>query len=347
MLARRRFRRRIEDALAVASPLALVEAMDAHLCSRSPDDVRDLIERSVKRMESGERAQLELYLNLEEPDDLLAHRFSAFLRQNPRAIAALDPQAVDAILAQLGEIPMVEHLRRRLPARAWAFVALVVAVAVLPLAAQYAHQRGLLQGLDEPVVPPAIVPFVERIGALPVPAAPQKHRAAQKHHARQKHRARRIAHHAPKHVRRRIASNAPAHHRRIVYRARWSHPFVADASQFGVRARLSVRSYLHALVEGNLPAALSHLGIPADGDTSALTELPIVTRSTNVEILGSRPQTGGNEQVQAEIRTGEREYYEVFDVARDGPAMRIVDRYYIPVNRRAQVAVRLFVQRSH
>ncbi len=351
MLARRKLRRRIDDALATASPLALAEAMDANICSRAPEDVRALVERSIARMDAGDRAQLELYLNLDQPDDLMAHRLSAFLRQNPRAIAALDPDAVNAILRELGEIPAVPHPVRRLSSSALALVALVLAVALLPLAAQYAHQRGLLQGLSDPFVAPVVVPFVERIV--------QHHASA----AVRKPRPKPVAHRVVRHPVARAAAPAPVHHavavrhhrprlvRSVAWKfdprnnpymnpQRWHHPYKSDASLFGARARLSVQSYLHALVAGNLQAALVHLGMPPTGDTNALAELPIITRSSMVAILGSNVQPDGKEKVQANIMTGKREYFAVFWVERDGPATRIVDHYYIPVNRSAQIASR-------
>src|SRR5579872_5709210 len=139
MFARRRDRRRIDDALAVASPLALAEAMDAHISARSANEVRALVASSIKRMEPADRQQLDLYLDPDAQDDLIGHRFSAFLRQNPRALAALDPGVLDAILAELGQLPEVEHTRRQIPARSAALAALALAVAVLPLAAQYMH----------------------------------------------------------------------------------------------------------------------------------------------------------------------------------------------------------------
>ncbi|HET9095856.1 MAG TPA: hypothetical protein VFN37_04290 [Candidatus Baltobacteraceae bacterium] len=358
MVSRRSVRRRIDDALAVVSPLALAEAVDAHICSRSTEDLRGLVGRSAKRMDGGDRRQLELYLNLDDADDLLGHRFSAFLRQNPRAIAALDPDAVRAILAELGEIPPVEHFTRRLPARTTAFVALVLAVSLLPLAAQYAHQRGLLQGLTDPLAAPAVItPFVERVSARTV--TPKVKKYAHPRHVP------RVAVHAAKRPKRRLIAQRDrpravhVHHpaRAVAWkfapvnnpyfnRARWHHPYFSDNSLFGERARVSVRSYLHAIAAGNLAAALAHLGMPAGADTSAIAELPIVTRSTRIAIVGSKP-AGEREEVQADITTGGQEYYEVFYVARDGPATRIAERYYIPVNRRAQVAVRSFVQNSH
>jgi hypothetical protein len=347
----RNVKRRINDALATASPLAVAEAMDAHICNQSSIDVRALIERSLKRMDGGDRAQLALYVNIEDPDDLIGHRFSAFLRQNPRAMAALDPEAIDAILAELGDLPRVEHPVRRLPPRTLGFALLALAVAVLPLAAQYAHQRGLLEGLNEPVMPPPVVPFAETIAHRAQARPPVHHRVRRiahrpvRHRAIAQHRTNVHAHYAvafqPR-ARRSAQFTWKFDRRNNPYfnRTRWRHPYVADTSPFGMRARLSVRSYLHALVAGNLSAALMHLGLPANGDTNALGELPIISRESTVAIVGSKPQADGSEQVQADITTAGREYFAVFAVAHDGPATRIVAHYYIPVNRSAQVAAR-------
>ncbi len=358
MLAQRKLRRRIDDALATASPLALADAMDVHVCSRSSDEVRAMIERSLERMDGGDRAQLELYLDLEEPDDLIGHRFSAFLRQNPRAISALDPQAVDAILGELGEIPPVEREVRRLPPRTIALVVLALVVALLPLAAQYAHQRGLLEGLAEPVMPPPVVPFAETIAVHHAAAKPAHHprrvaysltprrRAIAQHHVLRVHHA--VAMHPRAHRAAPVAWKFDRQNNPYFNRTRWRHPYVVAYSQahasylspFALRARLSVQSYLRALVAGNLGAALVHLGMPSNGNTNALGELPIITRASNVAVIGSKTQPDGSERVQAQIVTAGREYFAVFSVAHDGPATRIVDHYFIPVNRQAQVASR-------
>jgi hypothetical protein len=356
MFAARKVRRRIDDALAVASPLALADAMDAHIAGRSEEDVRELIERSVKRMDAADRRQLELYLDPRGTDDLLGHRFSAFLRQNPRALSALDPDVLDAILGQLGELPAVEHPVRRLPAGVAGLVALTLIVAILPLAAQYVHQRGLLQDLNAPQPPAPITPFVQQRVALgsmlPIRRAHHAlpHRAVS-HHAvvhRAKHHTAPYVAYRKRAVPKRAIAYMPRPHRRVrVHHHVWRHADVADASKLGARARLDVRGYLRAIIDGNLPAALAHLGMPATSSRSALAELPIISRRTRVAILGSRPQARGTEQVQADIVTDGREYYEVFYVVRDGPAVRITQRYYIPVNRSAQVAMRSLVQHPH
>lgn len=364
MLARQHLRRRINDALAAASPLALADAVDAHISARSTAEVRDLIARSAKRMDEAEREQLDLYVNPAENDELMGHRFTAFLRQNPRAIVALDPDAIDAILSDIGEVPAVERTKRRLPANLTAVLAMLVVVAVVPLFAQYAHQSGLLRDINQATVsaPAPIVPFVQAVAMHAVHAAhpaqrgharppARAHRAAQPRvhrnntHAAAVHRPAVRAHRAiaqrPRARRvRKIAWKFDRGNNPYFNRARWKHPFAVDRSLFGTRARLSVRAYLHEVVAGNLNAALSHLGLPAGSNKSAIAELPIVKRGTMVAILGSRPQRDGTEQVQADIVTGGREYYEIFSVGHDGPAVRIVDHYYIPVNRRAQVATR-------
>lgn len=333
MLSGRNLRRRIQDALATASPLALAEAMDAHICNRSAGDLREVIQRSRKRMDAGERAQLDLYVKPGDGDDLIGHRFSAFLRQNPRAMGALDDDAIDAILRELGDFGHIERPRRRLSTPVSILIGLLLAVALLPLAAQYAHQRGMLEGLAEPLLEPNVAPFVERVGV----ALHQKRPVVR--HARARHIARRAA---PRmHVRKRVVAMAPPAYvrpRRAVRRHVY-HELVADSSTFGARARLSVRSYLRALIAGNIPLALEHLGLPRYAGTAAISELPILASGTSVAIMGSKRSAGG-EQVQADIVTGGREYYEMFYVVKDGPAVRITNRYYIPVNRRAEVASR-------
>jgi hypothetical protein len=206
--------------------------------------------------------------------------------------------------------------------------------------------------LSEPVIPPPIVPFVQAVGAHhPALRKPVHHHAplVARHPAPHRtialHRARIRPHHtvalAP-HVRRRneLAWKFDRRNNPYFNPVRWRHPYVADVTPFGMRARLSVRSYLHALIAGNLSAALIHLGMPPTADTTALAELPIISRSTSVAIVGSKPQPDGSEQVQADITTSGREYFAIFGVQHDGPATRIFAHYYIPVNRSAQIAAR-------
>jgi hypothetical protein len=289
-----------------------------------------------------------LYLDPNDFDQLIAHRFSAFLRQNPRAIAALDPESIDLILAGVGQLPRGEFEVHRLPARTWVIIAAVVAVALLPLAAQYAHQNGLVQGLGEPAAAPLVAPV--RVAAQPLYTP---HRRPSVKHAVHKHAI--VAHHrVVKPVHYAIAARPARHsHAVIAWKfdphnnpyfnvQRWRHPYIEPPSTgFAARARLSVRSYLNALVAGNTSLALMHLGLPRTAGRAALAELPIVTRKSSVAIVSSRSQVDGRELVEADIVSGGHEYFEVFHVARDGAAVRIVDRYYIPVNRRSMVAAKI------
>jgi hypothetical protein len=352
MLAQRKIRRRIDDALAIATPLAIAHATETFICSHSQDEVRGFIERSRKRMDRSERAQLQLYLKAEMPDRLLAHRFSAFLRRNPQAVAALDPEAIDTILAAAGYFQRtdVQYEVHRLPARIWALVAIVVALALLPLAAQYAHQSGLVQGLGEPDAVVPLAPPVRHVAAR-VSVAPRRVARAQHHPLGARPV---VAHHPaairthqavavrPRHKTKLIAWKFDPHNNPYFNSLRWRHPFVQpQVGGFAARARLSVQSYLQALVAGNVSGALAHLGLPRSSGTAALAELPIISRKSTVSIVASRPRPDGGELVEADILSGGHEYFEVFHVARDGPAVRIVDRYYIPVNRRSELAAKL------
>lgn len=366
MLVRLNARRRVDDALAVASPLALAEAVEAHVAGLSTSEVHGLIARSLKRMDAVDRAQLALYLDVNDMGELAAHRFSAFLRQNPRAIGALDPQASNAILAHLGDLPKVEHLHRPLPLRTGGLVLLALVVALLPLGAQYLHQRGMLAGLRDPI---AILPI-----ALPVKtaraSAPHRH-PAKTRRVRPVRHVTRVAHKRVLKTPHRIAARRPAVRRRVTAlaapvrrarevawkfdphnnpyfnRARWRHAALSVpatreppfSSPVEGRARLAVRGYLRAVAAGNFAAAFAHLGMPANADPAALPERPIVEPGSRVAIVGSQTLDNGRTRVQADIRTHGREYYEIFNVVPDGPAQRIADRYYIPVNRSAQVAM--------
>lgn len=359
MLGRHNLRQRIDDALAVASPLALAQATDTHIAHCSPDDLRTLIKNSVLRMEPAELEQLGLYVDPGDEDDVVADRFSAFLQHNPRAIAALDPHAVIGILTELGEVAPVEHPQRKLSAQIWGVVAVALVLVVLPLGAQYAHQLSWIQRLDA-LAPAPIVPFVQRIALRRAPSRPSHahhvhprvHAAPRTVHVAQ-HRTLVPVPHAVAYRPRHVSSAPPVawkfdrQNNPYFNRLRWKHPYVTDAAFDGDRARVSVHQYLHALVVGNLGEALGHLGLPRTAATTAISELPIVRRNTRVTIVGSKRVKGGAEDVQADIVTGTREYYEVFHVTKDGPAIRIADRYYIPVNRPAVVAERSLIKRRH
>ncbi len=107
-------------------------------------------------------------------------------------------------------------------------------------------------------------------------------------------------------------------------------------SGFEGRAQLVVSAYLSAVISGDTHAALQHLGLPADASASNVSESPIVSRDARARVVSVDTQPDGRARVEVEINGRSGEYFETFYVARDGPAVRIVDRFYIPVNRTAE-----------
>jgi hypothetical protein len=409
MLARRTGRRRVNEALAVVSPLAFADAVEAYVTTLPSDEVRALVSRSVKRMDNCERMQFALFLGhdvasgsgdafftgpamrpeqverlVESCTDFLPNRFAAFLRENPRAVPALGDDAVNDILATL---PLTQAERtalpgsdrsRRVPLRAVLVFAVAVLIAVVPLTAQYLRQRAMI---GETVNPPATM--------LPAPdvvahhAKAPAHRAAQLPLHRNIARSPRPAHAVPKHV---IALSPPATHahaNRVVakrankqtrhvaslwkfdprYNPYFNHKGFARSSAvvagaapvakpsmsaFESRARLIVNSYLGAVIAGDTPRALAHLGMPAGTDPKAITESAIVSRGTRANIVAVKPGDDGTTHVQVDIVGRRGEYFEVFSVEPDGAAVRIKDRFYIPVNRTAEeISARLLATKPH
>lgn len=377
-------------------PAAFEHSVEAYLDTLNQEDLRSLVLRSIKRMDGAHRSQLALFLGHDvggDPIDevggssvpehelrefiescgLLRERFTAFLRENPRAVFALG----NAASAQIFGVPDAggadEESRkpaRKLPPRTAAIAAVAVALAVLPLIAQYAHQRGMIAGLDQLSMAPSItVP-------APVHSAPL-HRAVQPHHAVPAHTAK-----APKtpvvhHARAVAVYHPPVHraNRKVAVRSRriasvrnWKfdpqyNPYLNHrhwrpvavsanlppaARAFSSRAQLLVTSYLSDVVAGNTALALHHLGLPAGADVANVRELPIITRDSRVHVVAVRPQADGGAKVEVDISGRGGEYFEVFYVARDGPAARITDRYYIPVDRTAEErAARLLAKDGH
>ncbi len=306
---------------------------------------------------------------------LLRERFAAFLRENPRAIRALGKNtaarmmgtAVSAADFDAEERPFY----RRIPAKGGALIALVLLITFLPLAAQYVHQRGILAGLSEiTIVPPIGLGPARPVRApsraapqrvVSIPAIPLRH-APVLHHARAAHplvlhrRPRHIALHRPhpRHVR--IASTwkfDPQYNPYFTHNWHGGGPpraitprasvaavstprVVSYSSGFSGRASLIVSSYLHAVITGNTRAALQHLGLPATAPVNNVRESPIVSRDTRARIVSVKPDSSGTTRVEVELTGPTGEYFEVFSVARDGGAVRILDRYYIPVNRTAE-----------
>lgn len=403
MLARRTERRRVNDALAVVSPLAFADAVESYVTSLQKDELRALVLRSLKRMDASERLQFAMFLGRESSgggadeifggplvpisevahlveacDDLLPNRFSAFLRENPRAVPALGEDAVESILKTLPEAPprrsrMHDPGAGRISPKGALLIAAALLLAIVPLVAQYAHQRGILAGIaNEAIFPPAPLPH-----AAPAPpkkisarvAAPKPHAAKRVVHPK----ARRLIAAAPvaTHVRARakitrhtrprtpvrVASvwKFDPQYNRFVSHARavpipHAPPPAPSTSNgtFEARARLAVTSYLGAVIAGNTPSALQHLGLPADGDPKAIAESQIVTRDTRAQVVGVKPADDGTTHVQVDLIGRRGEYFETFFVAADGPAVRIKDRYYIPVNRTAEeLSARLLAKTTH
>jgi hypothetical protein len=356
-------------------PAAFERSVETYLDSLTAEDLRSAVLRSIKRMDGAHRSQLALFLGHDvggDPIDevggssvqehelrqfiescgLLRERFTAFLRENPRAVFALGNAASSQIFGvpNAGQVDgEAREPARKLPLQTVAIAAFAVALAVLPLIAQYAHQRGMIAGLDQLSMAP--VTFPSPVRSEPV------HRAAQRqpqHQARAhvaKVRKAPVVHHAasvavsrrPVHRRPRAVAfrNAPRSSR-VAYVRNWKFdpqynpylnhrhwrplPIAANlppaGRDFASRAQLLVTSYLHDVVSGNTALALHHLGLPSGADAANLRELPIITRDSRVHVVAVQPQSDGGAKVEVDISGRSGEYFEVFYVARDGPAAR-------------------------
>jgi hypothetical protein len=412
MLARRTGRRRVNDALAVVSPLAFADAVETYVTTLPGDDLRALVQRSVKRMDPSERMQFALFLGhdvapggidemfsgatmraeevqrlVDACTDFLPNRFAAFLRENPRAVPALGDDAVNGILATLplprsGVRALPAGERRRVPLQGVFVFAFALLIAVVPLAAQYIRQRGMVgETVNPPVLP--VLPAT-RVVARDAKTPPQKTvrsrtlraaivRSAHPKHATPKRvvalapvQAEKREHAAaPKHVTHRAALRVASvwkfdprynpyfnHHARFAPIAHTERAAAAPArstmSSFEARARLVVSSYLGAVIAGDTPRALKHLGLPLGSDPKAISESSIVSRGTRANIVAVKPGDDGTTHVQVDIVGRRGEYFEVFSVTPDGPAVRIKDRFYIPVNRTAEeISARLLARTPH
>lgn len=371
MLLRSRHHR-LERALGVVSPAVLAASVAAYVERCGADELHARLARGLGALSAEERTQLAMWvggievdrsLSLVEVQAILESAAdpvpgaAAFLRENPRAAMVLGGDAVDTILEPFsGELAPRPVEPRRLPLSAAALVAAVVFIAVVPLVAQYAHQRSVLSGLTSPIaalVAPARP--VARGRAATVRPAPHHvrpvHRVHPKHRRRPAvHRRRmraaarrpvtRVARRVVRRPMRRIAFGgsawkfAPSHNPYLRPRVRRaelaSDRRVFGSPRFDARARFIVASYLHAVIAGKTRLALAHLGLPSTANPHNLLERAITSPNAQVAIVGST-QSAAADRVQAEIRNGHRSYFEVFKVQRDGPALRIADRYYIPV----------------
>lgn len=362
---------------------AFAHSVDACLDALTAEELRAFVLRSVKRMDGAHRVQLAMFLGHDVASDpidevggsalaerdlrayvescgLLRERFAAFLRENPRAAIALG-------IVEAPEAPPPTR-SRKLPARTALLAALAIVLAFLPLAAQYVHQRGMLAGLGQisPVVP-AAAPVSARTQPERVAVRRPRHAAAKPQHRtiarhpappakprtsqRRETRVAYVPHAKPHHARAvRLWKFDPRYNPYVNHRGRYvaysAPPLPVDP--FARRARVVVAGYLADLVAGNTAGALRHLGLPASADPANLREWPIVARDSHVRVVAVNRQGDGSARVEADISGRMGEYFEVFYVVRDGPATRIADRYYIPVNRTAEErAARLLAKDGH
>ena len=321
---------------------------------------------------------------VESCSDFLRTASRHFFRENRRAVPSLGPDTVARILATLPNAQFDESARpqemgkRRFPAQAAIVVGLALLVALVPLIAQYAHQRGVLAGLSNASFAP-VLPQINRVAASTVPQRVHWHpRAGHKIKKRIAHRsvapARAVAvisrpkgvqKARQKHVTYRPAARVagiwkfdPRYNpyfsgrwhgmrwrgertRRAMARAQTTHTAFED------RARLAVSSYLDAVIAGNTGNALQHLGMPATGSPDAISESSIVSRDARARIVGVKAAENGEMRVQVDITGRRGEYFEIFSVVPDGPAVRIADRYYIPVNRTAEEVSARLLAKTH
>lgn len=339
--------------LALADPLALAQSTELYLASLSADRLAELVLRSTSRMSEGLRSQLEQYVEVQRiaagEDPLLARRFTVFLRENPRAIEALGNDALARIFERLDVPVRAQRMTRmtRLSLQGVTLAALAVLVAFVPLWAQYAHQRAIVQGL---AVAGGLTPRA-------VPAAPRPRSVAARTRSKTKPRPRPIARPHDAAPARRLAFTATLRHarstvpirrakaigrqaRRMVVPRNWkfyprNYAYFNRRTppSFAQRARLDVQAYLNDVIAGRTALALAHLGLPPGASAEQISEAPIVARTSRARVIDVKPQSAGAARVEADISGRHGEYFEVFHVASDGPAVRITDRYYIPVSR--------------
>ena len=329
-MKKRRGWRWFQRALAVVDPLAFADSVESYIAALPIDEVRRLAQHAMQRMSPAERAQFALYVDeqslVEKRDDLLPRRLVAFFRENPRSVESLGSDALERIFAPLEDVEVSSSApEHRLNWQVVGLTILVLIVAFVPLGAQYARQRGLVQGLkDATMVPPLAVASV----VVPSPA-PRPHVAKRRTQPPRRHVVVRARRHAVHHAPRSLGIAAVWKFDRRNYRNfnRSARP----VNVFQERARLAVQSYLEAVIAGNTRSALQHLGLPPDANLVNLSEVPIISRNSRARVVAVRPQANGNTQVEAAISGRRGKYLEVFYVAADGPALRITDRYYVPV----------------
>ncbi|HET7815255.1 MAG TPA: hypothetical protein VFL13_12895, partial [Candidatus Baltobacteraceae bacterium] len=136
----------------------------------SDEDVRAQILSGIPRMSPAQRQELALYLAPRGSDErdlrtlvrdtpLLSERFAAFLHDNPDALEAF--------------VPAQPPRKRFVPA---VVAAAAVLLAVVPLAAQYQLQRGMVSGPAGTAAPiQAVLPSFKPVAAATLKPAQKKH----------------------------------------------------------------------------------------------------------------------------------------------------------------------------
>ena len=319
--------------------------------SLSDDQVRVQVLRDVKRMDGAHRAQLALFLGhdisrdpidevgrggveaqferLIETCPLLRERYAAFLHENP---SALEEKSAPPASGRRGWRP-------------FAIAAAALAFAVVPLAAQYAHQVGMVDGPAQAF----IAPFISA-------GQPHKAAAASVNHSQPKkrpanHAAQRVAaqHSAPAPAASRPAKRAAARSRAPVAKHRkqyrvgshWkfapeSNPYFTKRWNVLPRARGIAAGFAapnETSVQGAARTVTAYLTDVIHGNLPRAPEAGIVSAMTVVRVLSVKPAPGGRTKVDVALGGPRGQYFEVFYVARENN--RIVDQYYIPLNRTA------------
>ncbi len=356
------------------------QSLDSYFDSLTDEEVRTLLLHSMANLDPAHRTQLALYLGTEPSDEpearltacpLLRERFRAFLQQNPGALQSLGKPITATILGTESKRTLLGAVRR-VPPKVALLALVMLTFAFVPLAAQYVHQRGMLDGLTDITIPAALnavraplrrvrAAFRPRPAVAAVPAkrtskqpprAVAREAVAVRRYSPSRNGAHRATayHSASRPKIRRIARTwkfDPRYNPYFNHRLKWIAPsaFLAAAKRahrsgrdpFTQRARLIVAGYLHAVIGRNTRLALAHLGLPANAPPVNLSELPILSRHSRTRILAVRTQHGGRSaRVEVQLNGRGGKYYEVFDVERNGPAVRIRDRYYTALNRTAE-----------
>jgi hypothetical protein len=105
------------------------------------------------------------------------------------------------------------------------------------------------------------------------------------------------------------------------------------------RARLTVASYLSSLHRRDNRSALVRLGLSPDAATSNLPEAAVLAASDGrFRIVDASPRDSGAAKVDVEIHSAGQQYFGVYTVSENGPAVQITNHTMIPISGPGQVA---------